>query len=209
VTDLSGQDARAVASGIAHGDDLATDARVESDSTSRVAGAAAGSPQTHTVAPTGIRRAVVQGPGQAFGTAFHRLMECLTAQPNRSAESVRRELRLPQKGFDVLWAQARALLTEPDLARFFNPLLHRRALNELAIVTAAGELRRLDRVIEFDDEVWVLDYKTGSYSDVVGTALESEYRSQIEAYCDALKRVYAGKRVRAGLLFADGLRVEI
>jgi ATP-dependent exoDNAse (exonuclease V) beta subunit len=57
--------------------------------------------------------------------------------------------------------------------------------------------------------VWVLDYKTGSYSNVVGTALESEYRSQIEAYCDALRRVYAEKTVRGGLLFADGLRVEI
>ena len=207
VADLTGQDARAVASGIAHGDDFAVDARVESEPADDLPGP--GGPASYTVSPTGIRRPVVQGTGQAFGTVFHRLMECLTAQPNRSAESVRRELRLPAKGFDVLWSRARALLNEPSLARFFDPLLHRRALNELAIVTAAGDLRRLDRVVEFDDEVWVLDYKTGSYSNVVGTALESEYRSQIEAYCDALRGVYAEKTVRGGLLFADGLRLEI
>jgi len=64
-------------------------------------------------------------------------------------------------------------------------------------------------VVEFDDEVWVLDYKTGSYASIVGSPLESEYRSQIAAYCAALQRIYADKVVRAALLFADGSCIEL
>jgi ATP-dependent helicase/nuclease subunit A len=122
---------------------------------------------------------------------------------------MRRQLRLPREGFDALWSQARRMLHDPALERFFDPRLHRRAHNELSVVTSAGELRRLDRVVEFDDEVWILDYKTGSHALVAGTALESEYRLQIEAYCDALRRVYADKIVCGALLFADGSRIDV
>jgi len=208
VAELAGEDADAVTSVISHGDDLASRTRIAGDSPQPL-GRATAVEAMRTVLPTGSRKAAIQGPGQAFGTAFHRLMECLTAEPNRSAESARRELRLPRKGFDALWSRACALLTAPGLARFFDPLLYRRALNEVSIVTAAGDLRRLDRVVEFDDEVWVLDYKTGSYASIVGSPLESEYRSQIAAYCAALQRIYADKVVRAALLFADGSCIEL
>ncbi|MBL0038886.1 MAG: hypothetical protein IPP36_10240 [Nitrosomonadales bacterium] len=35
----------------------------------------------------------------------------------------------------------------------------------MSYVNARDELRRIDRLVEFDDEVWVLDYKTGAPSD--------------------------------------------
>jgi ATP-dependent helicase/nuclease subunit A len=50
------------------------------------------------------------------------------------------------------------VLAQPQLERFFNPALHRWARNEMEIVSASGVMR-LDRVVMFDDEVWVLDYK--------------------------------------------------
>ncbi len=40
-----------------------------------------------------------------------------------------------------------------------------RAHNELAYVAESGDLRRIDRLVEFDDAVWVLDYKTGDAVD--------------------------------------------
>jgi len=30
------------------------------------------------------------------------------------------------------------------------------------LMSMRGELRRIDRLVEFDDEVWVLDYKSGN-----------------------------------------------
>ena len=209
VCELAGSDP-AAAQAVAYGDDLAAGERLArapvvapSRDPSDVADA------TQAPMPTGTRRADVRGPGQAFGTAFHRLMERLAVEPARSAESLRRQLRLPREGYDALWSQARRVLNDPALAPFFDPLLHQRAHNELSIVTATGELRRLDRVVEFDAEVWILDYKTGAYAAVAGTALESEYRAQIAAYCAALQQVYAGKVVRGALLFADGSRIDV
>ncbi len=34
-------------------------------------------------------------------------------------------------------------------------------------INAKGALKRIDRLVEFDDEVWVLDYKLGDGEDVV------------------------------------------
>ena len=211
LAELTGEDPDRVSTAIAYGDDLASSPRAPAVSADRGAGILGEHPLTAVRAalPTGRRNAIVQGPGLAFGTAFHRLMERLAAEPTCSAESMRRQLRLSKQGFEVLWTQAHTLLADPDLGRFFDPGRHRRALSELPILTDTGELRRLDRVVEFDDEVWVLDYKTGSYAGVAGTVLETEYRLQIEDYCAALRRVYADKTVRGGLLFADGSRVEI
>ena len=209
--ELTGGDADAISMSLAYGDDLAAEARAQGDSKPGPSRRVGRDAQQALQAPlaTGVRRTVNDAPGQAYGTAFHRLMERLAGYPNESAETMRRALRLPRKGFDALWTQARRLLTDRKLARFFDPRLHSRALNELSIVTEAGELRRLDRVVEFDREVWVIDYKTGSYVRVAGTALEADYRSQLAAYCLALERVYPDKSVRGTLLFADGACVEL
>ena len=64
---------------------------------------------------------------------------------------------------------------------------------------AAGELRRIDRVVELADEIWVLDYKTGDAPQAIG-----RYRAQLEAYRQAMAALAAGKPVRAALILAGG-----
>jgi ATP-dependent helicase/nuclease subunit A len=91
----------------------------------------------------------------------------------------------------------------PQLQRFFDPQHYRNASNELPYVNAGGELKRIDRLVEFDDEVWVLDYKTGAKPDV------APYRAQMQEYRTAMQTVYAGKTVRSALLFADGVLREV
>ena len=70
-------------------------------------------------------------------------------------------------------------------------------------VNARGELRRIDRLVEFDDEVWVLDYKTGDQ------AQPARYRAQMQEYRAAMQTVYAGKKVRCAVLSADGTLIEV
>ena len=65
-------------------------------------------------------------------------------------------------------------------------------------INAKGELKRIDRLVEFDDEVWVLDYKLGDSEDA------ARYRAQMQEYRAAMQSVYAGKAVRCALVFADG-----
>ena len=60
-----------------------------------------------------------------------------------------------------MWGSAQRLLSDATLARFFDPAQYVRAVNEVAYVTASGEVRRIDRLVESEYEMWVLDYKTG------------------------------------------------
>ncbi len=112
-------------------------------------------------------------------------------------------LAIPSAEMDTLWQQASQLLASPQLARFFDAQSYRSACNEMPYINAAGELKRIDRLVEFDDEVWVLDYK-------IGDGAEAErYRAQMDEYRNAMQTLFADKKVRSALLFSGGVLCEI
>lgn len=98
-----------------------------------------------------------------------------------------------------LWQQAQHLLTLPQLARFFDSTQYLAAYNEMPYINAKGELKRIDRLVEFDDEVWVLDYKLGDSEDA------ERYQTQMQEYQTAMQSVFAGKAVRCALVFSEGV----
>ena len=65
-----------------------------------------------------------------------------------------------------------------------------------------GDVRRIDRLVEFDKEVWVLDYKTGEPPNDV--ALTAQYDAQMQAYCAAMSAIVQGKPVKALLVYSSG-----
>ncbi|WP_369871578.1 UvrD-helicase domain-containing protein [Herbaspirillum sp. 3R-3a1] len=137
------------------------------------------------------------------GVALHALLErALHARtwpvtlPDEAA--IARWLPCPRPLAAVIRAQAVNMLAQPALERFFNPALHRHARDEMEIVTTDGVLR-CDRVVVFDDEVWVLDYKRN--------LLDSEraaYQAQLARYRTALLSVFSDKQIRSALITADG-----
>ena len=80
----------------------------------------------------------------------------------------------------------RAVIESPALRRFFDLARYRNALNEVEYPSDDGEVRRIDRLVEFDDAVWVLDYKSGREE-------QPQHRVQIEEYRNAVRRLYPGK----------------
>ncbi|MEQ1527316.1 MAG: PD-(D/E)XK nuclease family protein, partial [Gallionella sp.] len=143
---------------------------------------------------------------------LHALLQHLTTDAPRPivgeglgerGKELQQRLSIPASEIETLWQQAQHLLTSPPLARFFDAQQYRSASNEMPYVNAAGELKRIDRLVEFDDEVWVLDYKLGDSEDA------ARYRAQMQEYQAAMQSVYAGKTVRCALLFADGLLNEV
>jgi ATP-dependent helicase/nuclease subunit A len=62
---------------------------------------------------------------------------------------------------------------------------------------------RIDRLVEFDDEVWVLDYKLGDSEEA------ARYQAQMREYQVAMQSVYTGKKVLCALVFADGVLSEV
>jgi ATP-dependent helicase/nuclease subunit A len=120
---------------------------------------------------------------------------------NQRAE-LQHRLAIPAEEIDLLWQQAQSLLTAPQLARFFDAKQYRTACNEMPYINAKGELKRIDRLVEFDKEVWVLDYKLGDSEDA------ARYRAQMQEYRTAMQSVYVGRTVRCALVFADGVLSE-
>jgi ATP-dependent helicase/nuclease subunit A len=167
-------------------------------------------PAEWPLAPVGRRREALASAGQRYGMAFHRIMQQATGgMRNGAAAELASRLGMPLAQFEPMWAQAQRLMAQPELARFFDARCYLRALDEWPVVTATGELRRVDRLIEFDTEVWVLDYKTGSLAAVADTAFETEYREQVEDYCAALRPIFPAKRLFGLVLFADGSRLAV
>jgi ATP-dependent helicase/nuclease subunit A len=100
-------------------------------------------------------------------------------------------------------AQALAILRQPDLERFFNPAMYKAARNEMEIMVDS-QVMRFDRLVEFDDAVWILDYKRNF--------LDSErapYGAQMQRYRTAAQMLYADKNIRTGLITCDGRLWEI
>jgi ATP-dependent helicase/nuclease subunit A len=136
-------------------------------------------------------------------------MECLALDPEVDAQAIALGCGLGAADARQCSEQARSLMASARARQFFDERGYVRAFNELPLVNEDGELRRIDRVVEFFDVVWVLDYKTGRYDQIAGTAIESEYREQVAGYCRSLALVYAGKPVRGALIFAGGTLIEV
>jgi len=179
----------------------------------KIAGGADGSSVSlPEIIPTG-KRATRNTLQQQRGIWLHALLQHLTpplppgegiGMGEHAADGLELQHRLaiPSAEIKPLWQQAQHLLTSPQLARFFDARQYRSACNEMPYVNARGELKRIDRIVEFDDEVWVLDYKLGDSEDAV------RYHAQMQEYCTAMQAVFAGKTVRCALLFADGVLSE-
>jgi len=169
--------------------------------------AAAVDPRLARPLPTGARVPAPAGRGLAYGTHFHLLMERLAADPRAGRDGLARSLGLPAREFAPLWAEAQRLLANPGLARFFDRAHYVRALNEVSLVTSAGAVRRIDRLVESQQEIWVLDYKTGEAPE--GGALMAEYEAQIAEYRTSIAEMFPGKLVRAMLIFSGGATREV
>ena len=137
------------------------------------------------------------------GIALHALLERLT-------EAHRWPIRIPEAAIVADWLEcsrgmasiirdkAEAILSQPHLERFFNPAHYLRAHNEMEVI-AAGELLRFDRVVLFENELWILDYKRN--------LLDGEkvaYEAQLARYRQAAQAIFPEKRLMSAVITADG-----
>ena len=112
-------------------------------------------------------------------------------------------------GDEPLIAHVEAILSAPHLAQFFDANRYVSASNEVSIVNAEGSLLRIDRLVEFADHVWVLDYKSVRSGSIHDAALLLEYREQLLGYRRAVEDIFPNKSVRCGLIFGDSVLQEI
>ncbi len=102
----------------------------------------------------------------------------------------------------TLLEAARRLCSAPGLAHFFDPARFQSARNEMTYVTTSGEVRRIDRVVLFAEEVWVLDYKIRLLPEET-----AQYRAQVMSYAADVATLHPGRRMRAGLIDLSAARL--
>ena len=65
-------------------------------------------------------------------------------------------------------------------------------------------------MVEFDDAIWLIDYKTGADSGSVSeTLLIERHQPQLAGYQMLLAALYPDRPIHAALLLADGRLVAI
>jgi ATP-dependent helicase/nuclease subunit A len=126
------------------------------------------------------------------GIEIHAALEAMALEKTSSSSNAKRSKLFSA---DITEA-AKKILNAAELQRFFNADKFVAAHNEIEIAMQVnGELimQRIDRLVEFEREVWVLDYKTGAGN------IDSHH-AQIAAYCDAVMPLYKNKTVRGAVI---------
>jgi len=147
-----------------------------------------------------------------LGQAVHRTLEWVAQRRNADradlAQAAARAFGAADAG-EVLRA-ASAILDSPACARFFDPDAIAWAGNEVPVPGAAGEVRRIDRLVRLapqaggDAAWWVLDYKLG------GTPQDDTgYREQLAGYRAAVAALAPGETVRAAFITGRGELIEL
>ncbi len=94
--------------------------------------------------------------------------------------------------------QAQCILSQPALAHFFDPSRYRFARNEMEVVHE-GIVRRMDRVVVVNGQLWILDYKRNLYD-----AQHDDYRQQLAEYRAACEQHFADLPIFTALITNDG-----
>jgi len=147
----------------------------------------------------------------AAGELFHACLEC-HAPPGAARDLPALAARLGISAAELSKTEhaVQTLLALPELRRLFDPAQYLRARNELAFIDSAGRVQRIDRLVEFEDEIWVLDYKTGATDTASDeAALAISHGAQLQAYAGAVEALLPGKPVRAGIVLASGRLVTL
>ncbi len=117
---------------------------------------------------------------QELGVFVHDFLSTLQHFPQNEDEMS--ECLLTVESADdrkLLETVLREIMNDDSLKPYFAPGV--KVLNETSILCPNGQLRRPDRVVFMDDEVMVIDYKTGQESE--------QYQEQLSEYCTLLEQM--------------------
>ena len=156
-----------------------------------------------------------QSHAGASGEFFHACLEH-HAPPSgktgstRSLNALAERLGLNAAESAHMENQARVLISMPALQRFFDRARYQRAHSELAILDTQGNVQRIDRLVEFDDAIWVLDYKTGAADALLDAeGVKARHRVQLDIYTRAVVTLFPNKPVQTGIILNDGRLITL
>jgi len=148
------------------------------------------------------------------GTNFHKLLEFLTPDsanqikpPMPSEQEIMNWLSVDQEQAQRLVMRTQTVLEEPALKPYLTSGDWIQAWNELDIASKEGKSYRMDRLVELDDHLAIIDYKLTIPKE--GSEKYEKYRAQLKNYQAELTRIREDKPNKAYLISSHGEIVEV
>ena len=148
------------------------------------------------------------------GTHFHKLLEFLTLDSNKtqstsmpSEQELMNWLGVDQAHAQKVIERTKTVLASAELSPYLTSGQWIAAWNELDIVSEEGKSFRMDRLVELDDHLAILDYKLTIPE--VGSEKYEKYRVQLKNYQAELDRIRKDKPNKAYLISSTGKIHEV
>ena len=148
------------------------------------------------------------------GTNFHKLLEFLTPDSGNQAKPAMPNeqelinwLGIDEEHAKTLLNRTKTVLDAPELRRYLTSGEWVQAWNELDIASEQGKSYRMDRLVELDDHLAILDYKLTIPEP--GSEKYEKYRKQLQGYQAELTRIRKDKPNKAYLISSKGEIVEV
>jgi ATP-dependent helicase/nuclease subunit A len=148
------------------------------------------------------------------GTHFHKLLEFLIPDSNSqikppmpSEHELMNWLGIDQEQAKKLTERVQIVMNAPNLKPYLTENQWTQAWNELDIVSKEGKSYRMDRLVEFEDHLAIIDYKLTIPEE--GSPAYEKYRAQLGAYKEELSRIRQDKPNKAFLISAQGKIKEV
>ncbi len=143
------------------------------------------------------------------GVHFHKLLEFVTADSTKpqaaqmpTEQEVMNWLGVDQSHAAQVLERVQTVLGSAELKPYLTSGQWIAAWNELDIASSAGKSYRIDRLVELEDHIAILDYKLTIPE--VGSEQYEKYREQLQNYQAELSRIRKDKPNKAYLISSRG-----
>ena len=141
-----------------------------------------------------------------LGTAIHLILERHLDEVDTTKQSkelpdiaiLKRWLNISDELLIDAYQASQAILRQPNLQCYFDPALLLEAWNELDLIDEDGQLFKVDRLVELENKLVILDYKLNIPDQ--GQELWMKYQKQIQKYQQLIHLLRPDKPIEAYLI---------
>jgi len=152
---------------------------------------------------------------QELGTAIHLILERHLNDVDRrklfeelpEVSVLRSWLNIDVKLMKQAFQAAQTILSQPHLLNYFDPSKYLNAWNELDLIDENSNLFKVDRLVELNEKLVILDYKLNI--PVQGTDALNKYENQIKKYAEIIRKLRGDKLVEGYLVDQLGIIHQI
>jgi ATP-dependent helicase/nuclease subunit A len=152
---------------------------------------------------------------QELGTAIHLILERhLNDVDHRKAfeglpevSVLRSWLNIDAKLMNGAFQAAQTILSQPHLLNYFDPNKYVNAWNELDLIDENSNLLKVDRLVELNEKLVILDYKLNIPAQ--GTDALNKYENQIKKYAKIICKLRGDKLVEGYLVDQHGITYQV